>query len=183
MLNDFVLTRDVRCSTVCVNFDRMKKSAALPSIALVILFSAGCKQASFLRQKYTHYGHSKPHIAAERPKRQYLAEQKAPDDLRVQPFLSFTDIQRQVTTVNESQLRPREHNGRRALMASAVPFAKNGLTNSWSVKRIKHVPAAIKKYTGEQSKTIPIISPLLRIILVILLIVLVALVIILVTIL
>jgi hypothetical protein len=161
---------------IILSLDCMIKRASLFSFATIVLLTS-CKQASFLKQRYTHFGHSKPAI-------KYITRTpKPPLEVNWQPATKHAKVHvaeaprpaaprrsADLPPVQPGSLPVRHNQSGGALTASAQHLA----VDTWALKKLTLVPAKIKKSPADRSDGIPIISPLLKIVILVLLIVLVA---------
>jgi hypothetical protein len=160
----------------------MSKTIPLISIAIVLLL-CGCRQASFLKQRYTHYGHVKPVVSNERHTNKQFPREQQP--LLVQTKVETAPSPRQGRPINSEEHTPlaphsvpvRRDPHPRDVTASAGHVFKNTLSGGWSVGKMDVLTVKSKVSFNDNADRIPVISPLLRIVFLLLLIALVVLVI------
>jgi hypothetical protein len=160
----------------------MIKRASALLITLLVLFT-GCKQASFLKQRYTHYGHSKAGgagLTATKP----AGETGKPGESKGEAHLVADAglVSPQPGTADfPSALPPAlpvRHHPFGGSVSVQAPPVKNVETSAGEVTKTRTAPVRARKAVGENSTRIPIISPLLRLVFLILLVALVILVVI-----
>jgi hypothetical protein len=161
----------------------MPKTAPLIFFAIIVLFSA-CKQSSFLKQRYTHYSHSKATASDVEKNRktnvalnlQSLAMQAKVEDGRI-PQQKKPKRSEAFTPATHCSMPVHRNQHDIDLTVSAEYMTKNTGASSLGLKKVKLLPIKILSSLDDRAERIPVITPVLKIVFLVLLIVLVALVI------
>jgi hypothetical protein len=166
----------------CVTFGCMSKTIPLISFAIIMLLSA-CKQSSFLKQRYTQYGHSKS-IAnkVEKTRKTTLVLNLQP--VAMQAKAEHADVPQQRMPKRSEEFTPAlacsapvQQNKHNRDLTPVETIATNAMTSASGLKKAEVFPIKFLRSVVDRAERIPVISPLLKIVFLLLLIVLVALVI------